>query len=76
METLKKAEFLVGVDSLDEKYDNQNQVCVKLIIDYENKAYEIIPPSMKIETKCKLPHWVSKAIQLAYDKAMVELYGG
>lgn len=76
METLKKAEFLVGVDSLDEKYDSQNRVCVRLIIDYENKAYEIIPPSMKIETNCKFPHWVSRAIQKAYDKAIVELYGG
>ena len=76
MEILKKAEFLVGVDSLDEKYDNKNQICVKLIIDYENKTYEIIAPSMKIETNCKLAHWVSKAIQLAYDKAMIELYDG
>lgn len=75
METLKKSEFLIGVDSLDEKYDSKNQVCVKLIIDYENKVYEIIPPSMKIQTKCKLPLWVSKAIQLAYDKAIYELYG-
>jgi hypothetical protein len=74
METLEKAEFLISVDSLDEKYNNQNQVCVKLIIDYKNKAYEIIPPSMKIETKCKLPLLISKAIQLAYDKVMAELY--
>lgn len=70
-----KAEFLISVDTENEKYEGENKVSVRMVVDYENEIYEIIPPSMKIQTKCKLPQWVSKAIELAHEKAMHELYG-
>lgn len=75
MQILKKAEFSIAVDSLDGPYEDWSQIAVKLIIDYDRKSYEIIPPSLEVTTRCQLPKWVAMAILLAYEKAVTELYG-
>ena len=73
MQLIKKAEFLIGTNTNGEKYDNKDKVFVSLFINYEEKTYKIIPPSIDVDTDCMFALWVANAIELAYKKAKKEL---
>lgn len=74
----QKAEFLIKVDSDGENYmgdyGGEGFVSVVLKIDYHNESYKIKIPRVYIETDCKYPLFLAKAIEKAYSIVQYELY--
>ena len=59
-----------------ERYDGKNTISTRLIVDYVNFTYDIIPYNngiMENIPNCKLPLLVAKSIEMAYEKAQLEL---